>query len=77
MVTLDKIPFSDIKIGMRCRSLPTNTKGTLTKFRENYRENSNDQEGFFTIEWDNGSVSVNTIFCDGPWAGQNIEVLNG
>lgn len=75
-IRLDKIPFDEIRIGMRCRSLVTLNEGTLTEFRENYRENSNDQEGAFTIKWDNGNVSMNTIFCDGPWAGKNIEILN-
>jgi hypothetical protein len=78
MITLDKISFDEIRPGMRCRSLITNNKGTLTEFSKKYPGDIYNDDGFFTIIWDNGTVSINTIFIEGnlPWSGQNIEIIN-
>lgn len=66
--TLAEVPFEEIRVGDRCRSL-RGTLGTITLFDptlDNGRE-----KGFVEIHWDNGCCSRDCIFLSGvPWIGK-------
>lgn len=68
IVTLADIPFENIQVGDRCRSL-RETPGIIVLFNPAW--DTGREKGYVEIEWDNGCISKDFIFLNGvPWLGR-------
>ena len=71
-VTLADIPFENIRVGDRCRSL-RETLGTIIVFIPG--QNTGKENGYIEIQWENGCTSKDYVFRSGvPWIGR-VEYL--